>query len=113
MPVPIPYVQAAIGLVCVVIAVPMMLGYVGMNRYVGIRVTEALVSDGNWRRINAFGGRRLALFGVFLLAVSFLLRDSVPPPTSAWSPLVLIVSLMPLALVIRSIRRFAASLPAA
>jgi hypothetical protein len=86
MPVPIPYVQAAIGLVCIVVAVPMTLGFVGRNRYFGIRVTKALASGGNWRKINSFGGRRLAPFGVFLLAVSYLLRDSAPPPTSAWPP---------------------------
>ena len=80
MPVPIPYVQAAIGLVCIVVAAPMVLGIVGRNRFFGIRVAEALVSDDNWREINAFGGRRLALFGAFLLAVSYLLRNSVPPP---------------------------------
>ena len=89
----------------------MMLGIVGWNRFFGIRVAEALVSDSNWRTINSIGRRRLVLFGLFLLAVSYLLRDSAPPPTNAWSPLVLIVPLTPLALVIRSIRRFAASLP--
>ncbi len=113
MPVPIPYVQAAIGLVCVVVAVPMMFGFVGRNRYFGIRLAEALASDGNWRKINSFGGRRLALFGMFLLVVSYLLRDIAPPPTSAWSPVVLVVPLTPLVLVIRSIQRFAAGLPPA
>ena len=105
--------QAVIGLVCIVDAAPMVLGIVGRNRFFGIRATEALVSDDNWREINAFGRRRPALFGVFLLAVSDLLRNSVPPPTSAWSPLIFIAPLTPLALIIRSIRRFAASLPTA
>lgn len=66
-----PYVQAAIGLVCIAVAAPMMLGIVGRSRYFGIRTTEALVSDDDWRKINAFGGRRLARCSspVALLAV--------------------------------------------
>ena len=71
------------------------------------------MSDDNWREINAFAGRRLALFGAFLLAIGYLLGDIAPPPTSAWSPLILVLPLTPLVLIIRSIRRFAASLPIA
>jgi hypothetical protein len=110
MPVPIPVVHIAIGLGCIVLALPLILGRVGRNRWFGIRVEGAGQDDDRWRRVNAFGGRRLALFGLFLVAVGLLLRDSVPPPTSAWTPLILIAPLAPLLLVVRSVRRFAATL---
>lgn len=56
-----------------------------MNRFYGIRLEKAFVSDSNWYAINAFGGRLLTAYGLAVLAFGLLARDSAPPPTSIWT----------------------------
>jgi len=58
---------------------------VPMNRFYGIRIAKAFVSDSNWYAINGFGGRVLTAYGLALLAFGVLTRDSAPPPTSIWT----------------------------
>jgi hypothetical protein len=56
-----------------------------MNRFYGIRVAKAFVSDSNWYAINAYGGRIFMAYGVALVAFGLLARDAAPPTTSIWT----------------------------
>ncbi|HQU34683.1 MAG TPA: SdpI family protein [Thermoanaerobaculaceae bacterium] len=111
MIVPIPYVHAGIGVLLSVISVPLILRKVPMNHLYGVRIPKAFVSAENWYEINAYGGKLLFGFGVFLLAFAYFDRDAAPPPTSAWAPVWLVVPLAPLVLVIARITVFARRLP--
>ena len=71
MIVPIPYVHVGMGLLAILLSVPLILRTVPMNCVYGIRVRKAYVSEENWYRINAFGGKAIFAFGLFLLGFSF------------------------------------------
>ena len=82
MIVPIPYVHCGIGLVTALLSVPLVLRKIPMNHAYGIRIRKAFVSESNWYEINAYGGKLLLVFGLFLLAFGWLGQDFAPPPTS-------------------------------
>ena len=56
-----------------------------MNRFYGIRIAKAFVSESNWYAINAFGGRLLMAYGLALFAFGLFARDAAPSPTSIWT----------------------------
>jgi hypothetical protein len=111
MAVPIPYVHAWLGLICTIGSMPLILGIVPMNRLVGIRIEKALVSAHNWYALNAFGGKWLLGFGVFLLGFCFLTQGLAPPPRSLWAPIYLTLPLLGIAPMMISIKRYASRLP--
>lgn len=93
-------VHCGFGGLLAVFSLPLVLRIVPMNRFYGIRIPKALVSDSNWYDINAYGGRILMAYGVALVAFGFLARDSAPPPTSIWTavfivgPMILVFPLL-------------------
>ena len=111
MIVPIPYVHCGIGLVSMVLSVPLILKKIPMNRLYGIRIRKAFVSQRNWYDINAYGGRLLFAFGLFLLACGWLGKGFAPPPTSLWAPVYLIVPLLAIIPLLALINAFARNLP--
>lgn len=111
MVVPIPYVHAGIGLLIVVISIPLIMRKVGMNHLYGVRMKKAFVSDGNWYDINAYGGKCLLSFGLFLLAFSYLTKDVAPPPTSLRAMIFFVLPLIALAPVLLLIHSYARNLP--
>ena len=111
MIVPIPSVHAGIGALLSVIAIPLILRRVPMNHLYGVRIPKAFISSENWYEINAYGGKLLFGFGLFLLAVGWLGRDLAPPPTNPWAPVWLVVPLLGFVPVIARITAFARRLP--
>ena len=107
MLVPIPYVHYGIGLVTTVLSIPLIRRKIPMNRVVGIRLRAAFVSQRNWYEINAYGGRLLLAFGLFLVAFGWFGQGIAPPPTSAWAPVFLVVPLLAIVPVLVRINAFA------
>jgi hypothetical protein len=97
MIVPIPWVHALIGGMAALVSVPLVLRQVPMNRYYGIRMPKAFISEKNWYEVNAYGGKLFLAFGLTLLIFAWLEKDVAPPPTSPWASVWLAV---PLALVL-------------
>ncbi len=111
MIVPIPYVHVGLGALIALISIPLVLRKVPMNHLYGVRIAKAFVSDENWYEINAYGGKLLLGFGLFLIAFAVIGRNAAPPPTSPWAPVWLVAPLLALAPVIARIYAFARRLP--
>ncbi len=111
MIVPIPDVQAGIGLATVLVSLPLTLRLVPMNRWYGIRLPEAFASRRHWYEINAYGGRMFLAFGLFLIAFAYLGNGIAPAPTSLWAPAYLLLPLLALVPVVARIRAYARRLP--
>lgn len=84
------------GLLLIVLAVPLIRRQVKMNRWYGVRLPKAYVSDANWYTINEVGGRWLAAAGTVLALVGGAVL--LWPPTSESG--VLIAALAPAPLVL-------------
>ena len=111
MIVPIPYVHAGMGLLCIILSLPLILKRIPMNHAFGIRVQKAFISQQNWYAINAFGGKLILGFGLFLLGFSYLSKDLAPSPTSIWAPVFLITPLVIIIPIAIFINAFARRLP--
>jgi hypothetical protein len=96
------YVHCGIGLLLILLSIPLVLRKIPMNRAYGVRIPKAFTSDEHWYEINAYGGRLLVAFGLFLVLFGVLARDAAPPRTSPWlavftvGPLLLLVPLLAL-----------------
>jgi hypothetical protein len=69
------------GLLIFLLAIPMVLRRVPPNRLYGVRTKASFASDDDWYRINAIGGRYLAVAGLVILVVGivgFFLPESAP-----------------------------------
>jgi uncharacterized membrane protein len=73
----------AIGPVLVVMAIPMILGWIPPNRVYGFRTASTLVDASVWYAVNASSGRHLLLLGVLMVGLDFLLPDSLRYPVLA------------------------------
>ena len=82
-----------------------------MNRAYGVRVKRAFSSEHNWYELNAYGGKLLLCFGLFLLGFSFFGREFAPDPTSLWAPVFLVVPLLLIIPIAVLISAFARRLP--
>jgi len=111
MIVPVPYVHIGIGLTSVLLAIPLIRRKVPMNRLYGVRSPKAFASERNWYEINAYGGRLLLMFGLFVLGFGVLTLGLAPAPTSPWAPAFMAVPLLAMIPVIVGINRFARRLP--
>ncbi|MBI1396381.1 MAG: hypothetical protein GC151_10415 [Betaproteobacteria bacterium] len=96
MAVPIPYVHIGVGALTMLLCVPLIARKVPMNRFYGIRTRRSFASRRNWYEINAFGGKVLFAFGLFLALFGWYAQDAAPPPTSAWAPLFMVVPFLAL-----------------
>jgi len=109
--VPIPYVHCGIGFVTTLVSIPLILRKIPMNHAYGIRIRKAFVSQRNWYEINAYGGKLLLVFGLFLLAFGWLGQGVAPPPTSPWAPVFMVLPLLAIVPVLALIIAFARRLP--
>ena len=57
---------------------------VPMNYLYGIRVAKAFTSDRNWYDINAYGGKLLLAFGMFLTIFGIVFDDLAPASSGVW-----------------------------
>ena len=102
-------VYCATGLLFVALAIPLILRRVKMNPLYGIRLPIAFRSESNWYAINEFGGKVLAVAGVFVALVG--LAALMVAPTSLVAVLVLAAAPLPiLLLAVVPILRFAKGL---
>lgn len=106
-----PYVHCGIGVLTVVLSVPLILRKVSMNHAYGVRVRRAFVSRRNWYEINAYGGKLLVVFGLFLVAFAYLTRDMAPAPRSPWAPVYMVVPLLVILPILARIKAFASRFP--
>jgi hypothetical protein len=111
MIVPIPYVHCGIGFLTALLSIPLVLQKVPMNRVYGVRIRKAFLSQHNWYEINAYGGKILLVFGLFVLVFGWFSLDFAPPPSSIWTPVFLVIPLLPIIPVIALINAFARRLP--
>ena len=98
----------SIGAMSVVVSVPLILRWIPMNRWYGIRTRKAFASEENWYAINAYGGKLFFVFGAFLLAVAWFGRDLLSDPRDSLTPLVMLlplVGLVPVFVLIRAYSR--------
>ena len=85
------------GLICILLAIPLIRGRIGRNAFYGARFPQSFQSEEAWLAINRFGGKRLAAWAIPLIAVGlvsfFLPLQSNTPLTLAlgFAPLVFIV----------------------
>lgn len=110
MIIPIPYVHTGMGLFTALLAIPLIMRKVPMNRVYGIRMRKAFISNSNWYELNAYGGKLLLIFGIFLAAFGLLGKDLAPPPTSLWAPVYLAAPMIPIIPILLLIKSFAGRL---
>jgi len=72
------YMDISAAVVFIAVSLPLILEQVPPNKWYGVRIPKAFASSENWYRINAYGGRALALWSTLLLALGFL--KFVAPP---------------------------------
>jgi hypothetical protein len=86
-----------IGLLCIALAIPLIKGKVPRNSLYGVRFPQSFQSDEAWLAINRYGGRRMILWAIPLIAVGvasfFLPLQSHPGFTLAlgFAPLVFVL----------------------
>lgn len=102
--IPAVYVHCGFGALLVVLALPLALRRVPLNRAYGIRSREAMSSPARWLDINAYAGRLFAGYGALLVCFGYLMRKRAPPATSVWSP-VFIAGPLALSLVVLPVVR--------
>lgn len=111
MIVPIPYVHTGIGILTALLAIPLIMRKVPMNRVYGIRIRKAFISSSNWYALNAYGGKCLLVFGIFLAAFGLLGKDFAPPPTSVWAPVFMVAPMITILPILLLVKSFAGRLP--
>ena len=67
---PVVIVHLAAALVGVVVSVPLIGRRVRMNRWYGVRIREAFVSEERWFEINEYGGRLLLKWSLAIAATA-------------------------------------------
>jgi hypothetical protein len=58
--------------VVIAVAIPLVKGRVKMNQWYGVRIKKAFVSEDNWYKINAYGGRRLIFWSCMLALIGVI-----------------------------------------
>jgi hypothetical protein len=109
--VPLPDVHMGMGLAALLVSIPLVLRKIPMNRWYGIRVQRAFLSEALWYDINAYGGKWFFAFGLFLLAFGAVGRRFAPPPTSPWAPVYFVIPLLAIVPALVAINGYAKRLP--
>jgi hypothetical protein len=104
-------VHCGIGLLTTAMAIPLILRKIPMNRYYGIRIPKAFKSDENWYDINAYGGKVLLVYGVFLTLFGITAQDLAPSPTSIWMAVFIVGPLLVILPLLTLINAYARRLP--
>jgi hypothetical protein len=80
------YAPFLIGIICIILAIPLLLGKIKMNHTYGFRLKKAFESEDNWFRINKYGAKHLLFWGVLLVMVGLL--PKVIPIHDRYAPLI-------------------------
>ncbi len=104
-------VHCGIGLVTTAISIPLILRVVPMNRYYGIRIPKAFKSDNNWYDINAYGGKLLLVYGIFLIIFGIVAQDMAPSERSIWMAPFIVIPLLVILPLLTLINAYARHLP--
>lgn len=108
---PSAYVHCGIGLLTVLISVPLVLRKVPMNHWYGVRLPKAFASERNWYAINAYGGRWLIVYGIWLMVFGLFAGPYAPPASSPWSGVFVVGPLLVLFPLLLLINAYARRLP--
>jgi hypothetical protein len=84
-------VLTGLGLLYAVLCIPLIFKMVPQNRFYGIRVRKAFVSDRNWYALNFLGGILIFAGGLLLVVFAQFTRDLAPSPRSILAPVYMIV----------------------
>ena len=60
------------GLLCIAVSLPLIRGKIGRNSIYGIRLPQSFQSDEAWFAINRFGGKRIVIWSVPMVAVGIV-----------------------------------------
>jgi len=60
------------GLLVVAMAYPLIKGYVKMNHWYGVRFPQSFYSEESWYKINAYGGKVMVIWGLFMAIAGIL-----------------------------------------
>jgi hypothetical protein len=60
------------GIVFIVISIPLVKRRVKMNHLYGFRISKAFESEENWYDINAYGGKQLFIWSIFIILVGMI-----------------------------------------
>jgi uncharacterized membrane protein len=66
-----------IGLILVVLAIPLMLGWVPPNRFYVLRVPATLNNPSVWKDVHRVHGRHLLVLGLLMVGLEFILPLSI------------------------------------
>lgn len=104
-------VHCGIGLATTAMAIPLILRKVPMNRYYGIRIPKAFQSDDNWYDINAYGGKVLLIYGLFLILFGITAQGLAPSPTSIFMAVFIVGPLLVIFPLLGLINAYARRMP--
>lgn len=85
-----------IGIICLVLAIPLLRGRIAPNRLYGVRFRESFASTEAWYAINHFGAKRMIGWSLLLLAIgaAVFLAPKLPDwslAIGAFAPLVCVL----------------------
>ena len=87
----------SIGILFVILAIPLLLGKIGMNDYYGMRISKAFESTENWYQINRYGAKQWIISSGLTILVGLI---SLLIPFSEYRFLIIPISLSPILLLI-------------
>ena len=77
-------------IVIILLSIPLIKGKIKMNYLYGVRIRKSYESDENWYKINAYGGRQLAIWSIpMILAGVGCLLVPIKDPDQLLIPLLL------------------------
>ncbi len=82
-----------------------------MNRYYGIRIAKAFKSDENWYDINAYGGKLLLFYGLFLIFFGIAAQGLAPSPKSIWMAVFIVGPLLVIFPLLSLVNGYARRIP--
>jgi amino acid permease len=62
-----------VAIFCIVTSIPLLNGRIKRNRWYGIRIRKAFVSEENWKKVNEYGARAIIRWSVLVLIMGLLL----------------------------------------
>lgn len=71
------------GVLFILLSIPLVAKKVPMNSLYGFRISKAFESEGNWYKVNRYGGRQLIRWSILLIVIGIL--HFIFPATSATS----------------------------
>jgi len=88
------------------LALPLLFGWIPRNRLYGIRTVKTISDDETWNRANRYGGRQITLASLVYLAIAALLpcSNAGDADMGCWT-MHLLAFLLPLAMALVAIGR--------